>query len=164
MNNMAQSGEISAYRQKMVSRVASQQKSREASSQGSARSRKPGSNEKQMRDSQMRKSQGSKISGAEDALSEEEQVPSAEGKPKLNEKEMREAQREAERRRVVAAKLTDDRTRVRKDKISTLMQDRDAKKNTPEFVNKYFGSFSGKQFLVRNPPLEVPPEVMTRMK
>lgn len=32
----------------------------------------------------------------------------------MNEKEIREAQREAERRRVVAAKLTDDRTTVRK--------------------------------------------------
>lgn len=82
---------------------------------------------------------------------------------KPNEKEIKEAQREAERRRVVAAKLTDERTRVRTERIGSLMEDRDSKKHTPEFVNKYFGSFSGKNFLTKNPPIEVPPEVMTRM-
>jgi len=82
----------------------------------------------------------------------------------MNEKEMREAQREAERRRVVAAKLTDERTRVRKERIGGILQERDAKKNTPEFVTKYFSSYSGTNFLVKNPPLEVPTEVLTRMK
>lgn len=77
---------------------------------------------------------------------------------------MREIRREAEKRHVVAAKLTDERTRVRQDKIGALMEERDAKKHTPEFVNKYFASFSGKGFLTKCPPLEVPSEVMMRMK
>ena len=82
----------------------------------------------------------------------------------MNEKEIREAQREAERRRVVAAKLTDDRTAVRKQRIGSILDERDAKKNTPEFVTKYFSSYSGTNFLSKNPPMEVPVEVLTRMK
>mmetsp|Transcript_16411 Transcript_16411/g.20794 ORF Transcript_16411/g.20794 Transcript_16411/m.20794 type:complete len:148 (-) Transcript_16411:1253-1696(-) len=83
---------------------------------------------------------------------------------KMNEKEAREAQREADRRRVVAVKLTEDRTRLRKEKIGAILDERDAKKNTPEFVTKYFTSYSGTNFLVKNPPMEVPIEVLTRMK
>ena len=62
------------------------------------------------------------------------------------------------------AKLTDDRTTVRKQRIGALLDERDAKKNTPEFVTKYFTSYSGTNFLAKNPPMEVPLEVLTRMK
>jgi uncharacterized Fe-S cluster-containing MiaB family protein len=44
------------------------------------------------------------------------------------------------------------------------LSNRDDKKHTPDFVDKYFKSFSGGDFLTKNPPEEVPEEVMTRMK
>ena len=64
----------------------------------------------------------------------------------------------------MAQKLTDDRTQQRQYQISAILNDRDKTKNTPDFVDKYFNSFSGDKFLARNPPEPPSEEVMTRMR
>lgn len=82
----------------------------------------------------------------------------------LNEKEKKELVKELERQKIMAAKLTDDRTQNRQHQIDLILNDRDQTKNTPDFVDKYFRSFSGNTFLARNPPEPPSEEVMTRMR
>jgi len=64
----------------------------------------------------------------------------------------------------MGAKLTEERTLGRRAKIQEILGEREEKKHTPDFVSKYFGSFSGGAFLARNPPEPPTEEVMTRMR
>ena len=69
-----------------------------------------------------------------------------------------------ERQAVMAAKLTDERTFVRQEKIKEILGERAAKKETPSFVSEYFASNGGTTFLKENPPNPPSEEVITRMQ
>jgi len=109
----------------------------------------------------VRQSRESTLSG--NPLSEENE--SRDGSMQmLTEKEKAERLKEQQRRVVVQAKLSQNRVKARKEKIGSILEERDATKKTPDFVNKYFHSFSGEHFLKVHQPVEVPPEVLLRMK
>ena len=119
-----------------------------------------------MRGEPARSSRDSTLSG--EPLSESDRAQSRGGtgtaESQLNEKEKAEREKEMRRREIVAAKLTDERTNLRQTKINEILQGREQKKNTPDFMDKYFKSFSGNAFLAKNPPEAPSEEVMTRMK
>jgi len=85
-------------------------------------------------------------------------------KAKLEGREKRNAEKEAERQRVMAAKLTDERTHERQGKIGAILAERQAKKETPSFVSEYFRSNGGETFLSANPPDPPSEEMLTRMR
>ena len=82
----------------------------------------------------------------------------------LTEKEKLERKKERERREIVKAKLKPDRIEQRHMQINQILEERDAIKNTPEFVDKYFSSETGKKFIAKNPPQEPSQEVIVRMR
>ena len=110
----------------------------------------------------MRASRDSTLSGESEAASGD--GVSRTKSNRLTEKEKAWLAKEQERQQVVAAKLTDERTQERQQRIIAILEARDEKKYTPAFVDKYFKSFSGTGFLARNPPEPPTDEVMTRMR
>ena len=172
MKSMAASGQIADYRKRASQRVQSQQaqsrqgsrqQSRHHDSQQSGRSKaasRPGG----ARADAVRQSRESTLSHGSNPLSEEDEVLSGQASHRLTEKEKADILKEQQRQIVVQNKLTAERTQQRQEKIIQLLEARDEKKNTPDFVDKYFVSFSGNQFLARNPPEPPSDEVMTRMK
>ena len=79
-------------------------------------------------------------------------------------KEKAARQKELENLAVVNAKLTPERAELRQAQIDMILKQRNDKKNTPDFMDRYFASASGQGFLARNPPVEVPDEVLIRMQ
>lgn len=109
MKSMAASGEIAAYRKNASQRLNSQQSSRKGSQQSSRQGQRPagaGAN----RAEPARGSRDSSLSG--DPLSEEDQMEStaAHRAATLNEKDKAELAKEAARHKVMAEKLTGERT------------------------------------------------------
>ena len=169
MKNLAASGEIANYRKRASHGVNSQQsrqESRQRSRQGSrdsARGEKPSSRRSgRGEDAAVRASRDSTLSGESEAASGD--GVSRTKSNRLTEKEKAWLAKEQERQQVVAAKLTDERTQERQQRIIAILEARDEKKYTPAFVDKYFKSFSGTGFLARNPPEPPTEEVMTRMR
>ena len=64
----------------------------------------------------------------------------------------------------MAAKLTEERTAGRQQKIQDILIAREKKKETPSFVPEYFKSNGGTNFLTQNPPNPPSEEILTRMK
>ena len=117
-----------------------------------------GKREDPLRQSQAKSTLSGSVMSEHDA--EEEEALQA----NMTEKQKAARQKELERIAAVNAKLTPERTELRHAQINLILQQRDEKKNTPDFMDRYFASNNGQGFLARNPPQEVPEEVMTRMR
>jgi len=90
--------------------------------------------QQQNRTDNLRASRESTISG--EPLSEKDGHEEADNQDEfLTDKEKLARQRAAEAKIVVTAKLTEERSMVRNEKIKGILSQRDSKKHTPEFVN-----------------------------